>query len=43
MIKKERVICDFEMDFNKSFCWPPNLSNDDQETAYARSEDGCGF
>lgn len=26
------------MVFNKSFCWPPNLSNDDQETTYARSE-----
>ena len=26
------------MIFNKSFCWPPNLSNDDQETTYARSE-----
>ena len=26
------------MVFNKSFCWPPNLSNDDQETTYARFE-----
>ena len=27
MNKKESVICEFEMDFKKSFCWRSNLSN----------------
>ena len=29
MSKKERVICKFDVDFKKSFCWRSNLSNDD--------------
>ena len=29
MNKKERVICKFDVDFKKSFCWRSNLSNDD--------------
>ena len=28
MSKKEREICEFEMDFKKSLCWYSNLSND---------------
>ena len=28
--KRERVVCEFEIDFNKSFCWSSNLSNNDQ-------------
>ena len=26
MNKEERVICEFEMDFKKPFCWRSNLS-----------------
>ena len=29
MNKKESVMCEFEMDFKKSFCCGFNLSNDD--------------
>ena len=29
MNKKERVICKFDVDFKKSFCWSSSLSNDD--------------
>ena len=29
MNKKERVVCEFEIDFNNSFCWRSNLSNND--------------
>ena len=29
MNKKERVICEFDIDIKKSFCWRSNLSNDD--------------
>ena len=29
MSKKESLICEFEMDFKKSFCWRSNLSNGD--------------
>ena len=40
MIKKERVICEFEM----AFCWLSNLSNDSGNdniiSANARSENG---
>ena len=43
MDKKERVICEFEMDFQKYFCWHSKLSNDDIISAYARSENGSGF
>ena len=42
MNKKERVICEFEVDFKKSFCWRSNLSNNILISAYARSENGCG-
>ena len=28
MTKNEREICEFEMDFKKSFCWRSNLSNE---------------
>ena len=34
MNKKERVICEFEVDFKKSFCWRSNLS-----TVNSRLED----
>ena len=42
MNKKERVTCEFEVDFTKSFCWRSNLSNDNIISAYARSKNGCG-
>ena len=42
MNKKETVICEFEVDFNKSFCWRSNLSKDNIISAYARSENECG-
>lgn len=37
MSEKEREMFEFELDFKKSFCWHPNLSND------VRSELGYGF
>ena len=40
--KKERVIRKFKVDFQKSFCWHSNLSNDNITYAYARPENGCG-
>ena len=41
--KKERVICEFEMDFNKKrLCWCSNMTNDDIISASARSKSGCG-
>ena len=40
--KKERVICKFQVDFKKSFCWHSNLSNDNIISAYARSKNGSG-
>ena len=40
--KKERTICKFKVDFQKSFCWCSNLSNDNIMSAYARSENGSG-
>ena len=43
MNKKERVICKFQMDFKKSFCWRSNLSNNNIISAYARSDNGNGF
>ena len=43
MNKKERVICEVEVDFKKSFCWRSNVSNDNIISAYARSENGYGF
>ena len=42
MNKKERVICEFEVAFKKSFCLRSNLSNDNLP-AYARSENGNGL
>ena len=42
MNKKEREICEFEVDFNKSFCWHSNLSNDNIISAYVTSENECG-
>ena len=41
--KKERVICEFEVDLKESFGWPSNLSTDNIIPAYARSKNGCGF
>ena len=29
MNNRERLICEFELKFKKSFCWHSNLSNDD--------------
>ena len=43
MNKKERVICEVEVDLKKSFCWRSNVSNDNIISAYARSENGYGF
>ena len=43
MSDKERKICDFEIDFKKSFCWRSYPSNDDIISAYSRSQNGCGF
>ena len=43
MNKKERVICEFEVHFKKSFSWLSNISNDNIISAYARSENGHGF
>ena len=43
MNKEARVICEFEMDFKKSFYWRSNISNDNIISSYARSESGCGF
>ena len=44
MSKKEREICEFEMDFKKAFfCYCSNLSNDDIISFKARSENGYGF
>lgn len=37
MGEKEREMFEFELDFKKSFCWHPNLSND------VRSELEYGF
>ena len=37
--KKERVMCNFKMDFKSSFCWhSTDLSNDDIISAYARQK-----
>ena len=38
-----RIICEFEMDFKKSFCWRSYLSDDEIISAYARSENGYRF
>ena len=43
MNKKERVICEVEVDFKKSFCWRSNVSNDNIISDHARSENGYGF
>ena len=43
MNKKERVICEFQMGFKKSFCWRSSLRNDNIISAYARPENGYGF
>ena len=54
MNKKESAICDFEMDFRKSFCRCFNLSNDEiisvlcknvmlHYVATSRSENGYEF
>ena len=43
MSKKEREICEFEMDCKKSLCWHSNLSNDNIISAYAKSENGYEF
>ena len=36
--KRDRVICEFEMDFKKSFCWRSNLTDDNIISAYSKSE-----
>ena len=39
MSKREREMCNFEMDFKSSFCWhSTDLSNDDIISAYARQK-----
>ena len=43
MNKKERVICEVEVDFKKSFCWRSNVSNDNIISDPARSENGYGL
>ena len=43
MNKKEKVMCEFQMDFKKYFCLRSNLSNDNIISAYARSDNGNGF
>ena len=43
MNKKERVICEVEVDFKNSFCWRSNLNNDNIISAYARYENRYGF
>ena len=47
MNKKERVICEFEVAFKKSFCLRSNLSNDNiisvrEWILEARAKNGCG-
>ena len=48
MSKKERVICEFDIDFKKSFCCRSNLSNADNNiiiivfSANARSNNQGG-
>ena len=41
MSKKEREICDFEIDFDRFVCLRANLSNDNS-CLKARPENGCG-
>ena len=43
MNQKERVICEFEMDFNESFLIELWSKNDDLVSTYTRSENGYGF
>ena len=43
MNKKERVICELEIDLKKSFCCRSHLRNDNIISANARSENGYGF
>ena len=43
MNKKERVICEVEVDFKNSLCWRCNLNNDNIISAYARYENRYGF
>ena len=42
MKQKERVICEFEMDFNECFFIELESKNDDLISTYTRSENGCG-
>ena len=41
--KERKIICDFEMDFKKSFCWRSDLSNDDIISAYVGLKSGVGL
>ena len=41
--KKQRVKCEFGMDFQKSSCWRSKLRNDDIIFAYAKSENEYGL
>ena len=43
MNHKERVICEFGMDFNESFLIELWSQNDDLVSTYTRSENGYGF
>ena len=43
MNKKERVICELEVDFKESFCCCFNLSNDNIISAYASFKTGVDF
>ena len=43
MNKKERVICELEVDFKEYFCCCSNLSNDNIISAYASFKSGVDF
>ena len=43
MNKKERVICELEVDFKEYFCCFSNLSNDNIISAYASFKTGVDF
>ena len=38
--KERKIICEFEVDFKKWFCWRFNLSNDDIISAYVGLKSG---
>ena len=41
--KERKIICEFKVDFKKSFCWRSNLSNDDIISAYVGLKSGVGL